>query len=146
VTNYGKASHASTIPSPRWTVLNPPVHGDSGWFKEYWQSEKMMTNGLPAFGPVQNNVSFNDAVGTTRGICGEPWDKSVSIASRRTIRVSTADIDPSRAVFLRCGVAMRFSRSDLTPPAPTSSTTPRRSELSRGHIARPTPTSSRIDV
>jgi glucose-1-phosphate thymidylyltransferase len=63
-----------------------------------------------------------------------PWDKSVSIASRRISRVSTADIDPSRAVFLRCGVAMRFSRSDLTPPAPTSSTTARRSQLSRVHI------------
>ncbi|MEI2714277.1 MAG: hypothetical protein V9G04_13540 [Nocardioides sp.] len=39
-----------------------PVHGDArGWFKENWQREKMVALGLPDFGPVQNNVSFNAA-------------------------------------------------------------------------------------
>ena len=37
----------------------------------------------PDFGPVQNNVSFNDAVGTTRGIHAEPWDKYISVAAGR---------------------------------------------------------------
>jgi dTDP-4-dehydrorhamnose 3,5-epimerase-like enzyme len=38
------------------------VHEDSrGWFKENWQREKMTALGLPDFGPVQHNVSFNAA-------------------------------------------------------------------------------------
>ena len=38
------------------------VHDDArGWFKENWQREKMVALGLPDFGPVQNNVSFNAA-------------------------------------------------------------------------------------
>ena len=43
----------------------------------------MTAAGLPDFGPVQNNMSFNDAVGTTRGIHAEPWDKWVSVATGR---------------------------------------------------------------
>ncbi len=39
--------------------------------------------GLPDFGPVQNNISFNAARGTTRGIHAEPWDKFISLASGR---------------------------------------------------------------
>ena len=54
-------------------VWDLSVHGDSrGWFKENWQRQMMVAAGLPDFGPVQNNVSFNDAVGTTRGIHAEP--------------------------------------------------------------------------
>ena len=43
----------------------------------------MTALGLPDFGPVQNNISFNDDVGTTRGIHAEPWDKFVSVATGR---------------------------------------------------------------
>jgi hypothetical protein len=32
---------------------------------------------------VQNNVSFNNRVGVTRGVHAEPWDKLVSLASGR---------------------------------------------------------------
>ena len=102
-----------------WTL---PVHGDNrGWFKENWQREKMVAAGLPDFGPVQNNVSFNDNVGTTRGIHAEPWDKFVSVATGRifgawvdlrsgpTFGVAfTAEIDPSRAVFVPRGVGNAF--------------------------------------
>ena len=60
------------------------VHGDNrGWFKENWQREKMVALGLPDFQPVQNNISFNDEVGVTRGIHAEPWDKFVSVATGR---------------------------------------------------------------
>ena len=99
-----------------------PVHGDNrGWFKENWQRSKMMAAGMPDFGPVQHNVSFNDAVGTTRGIHAEPWDKFVSVAAGRVhgawvdLRrgptfgtVFTAELDPSRAVFVPRGVGNSF--------------------------------------
>lgn len=61
-----------------------PVHRDErGWFKENWHRSKMLDVGLPDFGPVQNNISFNTDRGTTRGIHAEPWDKFVSLASGR---------------------------------------------------------------
>ena len=72
---------------PGLLVLHLPVHGDSrGWFKENWQREKMTALGLPDFGPVQNNVSFNDAAGVTRGVHAEPWDKLVSGRHRPHLR------------------------------------------------------------
>jgi dTDP-4-dehydrorhamnose 3,5-epimerase len=122
VTEFGKAlSHAET-PIPGLLVFELPVHGDNrGWFKENWQREKMTALGLPDFGPVQNNVSFNDAVGTTRGIHAEPWDKWVSVATGRIFgawvdlregptfgAVYTAQLDPSRAIFVPRGVGNSY--------------------------------------
>ncbi|MDF2829667.1 MAG: dTDP-4-dehydrorhamnose reductase, partial [Mycobacterium sp.] len=105
-------------------VLDLPVHGDSrGWFKENWQREKMTASGidLPDFGPVQNNISFNDAVGTTRGIHAEPWDKYVSVATGRIFgawvdlregptfgAAYTTELDPSRAIFVPRGVGNSY--------------------------------------
>jgi dTDP-4-dehydrorhamnose 3,5-epimerase len=105
-------------------IFDLPVHGDArGWFKENWQREKMTARevGLPDFGPVQNNVSFNDAVGTTRGIHAEPWDKFVSVATGRIFgawvdlregdsfgAVFTAEIDPSRAIYVPRGVGNSY--------------------------------------
>ena len=114
--------HANATPIPGLMVWELPVHGDNrGWFKENWQREKMVAAGLPDFGPVQNNVSFNDAVGTTRGIHAEPWDKFVSVATGRIFgawvdlrsgptfgTVFTAELDPSRAVFVPRGVGNAF--------------------------------------
>jgi dTDP-4-dehydrorhamnose reductase/dTDP-4-dehydrorhamnose 3,5-epimerase len=122
VTEYGKALRAKPTPIPGLSVWDLPVHGDNrGWFKENWQREKMVTSGLPDFGPVQNNVSFNDAVGTTRGIHAEPWDKFISVATGRIfgawvdLRAGptfgakfTAELDPSRAVFVPRGVGNAF--------------------------------------
>jgi dTDP-4-dehydrorhamnose reductase/dTDP-4-dehydrorhamnose 3,5-epimerase len=122
VTEFGKELAAITTPIPGLLVFELPVHGDSrGWFKENWQREKMLAVGLPDFGPVQNNISFNNDIGTTRGIHAEPWDKWVSVASGRvfgawvdlregpTFGTSfTADIDPSRAVFVPRGVANSY--------------------------------------
>ncbi|HAD75531.1 MAG TPA: dTDP-4-dehydrorhamnose reductase, partial [Gemmatimonadetes bacterium] len=84
MTQFGKALARTETPIPGLVVFDLPVHGDSrGWFKENWQREKMTEAGLPDFGPVQNNISFNDKVGTTRGIHAEPWDKFVSVATGR---------------------------------------------------------------
>jgi dTDP-4-dehydrorhamnose reductase len=107
---------------PGMVVLDLPVHGDNrGWFKENWQREKMIDVGLPDFGPVQNNISFNLNVGTTRGIHAEPWDKYVSIATGRVFgawvdlregasfgTVFTTELDPSKAVFVPRGVGNSF--------------------------------------
>jgi dTDP-4-dehydrorhamnose 3,5-epimerase len=122
VTEYGKVLRADTTSIPGLTVWDLPVHGDNrGWFKENWQREKMVAAGLPDFGPVQNNVSFNDAVGTTRGIHAEPWDKLISVAAGRVFgawvdlrsgpnfgTVFTTELDPSRAVFVPRGVGNAF--------------------------------------
>ncbi|MEV8024420.1 bifunctional dTDP-4-dehydrorhamnose 3,5-epimerase family protein/NAD(P)-dependent oxidoreductase [Microbacterium sp. NPDC080220] len=122
VTDFGKALSATETGIPGLVIWDLPVHGDSrGWFKENWQREKMTAAGLADFGPVQNNISFNDAVGTTRGIHAEPWDKWVSVATGRIFgawvdlregptygTVFTAELDPSRAIFVPRGVGNSY--------------------------------------
>jgi dTDP-4-dehydrorhamnose 3,5-epimerase len=119
---FGKQLQVVETPIPGMIVLELPVHGDArGWFKENWQREKMTALGLPDFGPVQNNISFNDAVGTTRGIHAEPWDKWVSVATGRIFgawvdlregdsfgTVFTTELDPSRAIFVPRGVGNSY--------------------------------------
>lgn len=119
---YGKTLRANSTSIPGLTVWELPVHGDNrGWFKENWQREKMTAMGLPDFGPVQNNVSFNDTVGTTRGIHAEPWDKFVSVATGRIFgawvdlregptfgATFSTELNPSRAVFVPRGVGNGF--------------------------------------
>lgn len=112
--------HETEIPGLIW--LDIPVHGDNrGWFKENWQREKMVALGLPDFQPVQNNISFNDEIGTTRGIHAEPWDKYVSVASGKVFgawvdlregetfgKTFTIELDPSRAIFVPRGIGNSF--------------------------------------
>ncbi len=107
---------------PGLMILTLPVHGDNrGWFKESWQRQKMVTLGLPDFGPVQHNVSFNGPAGTTRGIHAEPWDKFISVASGLVFGawvdlragdnfgcLVTAELDPATAVYVPRGVANSF--------------------------------------
>jgi dTDP-4-dehydrorhamnose 3,5-epimerase len=50
---------------------------DRGSFREVFQAEKLAGLGLPTLGPVQWNISENNARGTLRGIHAEPWDKYV---------------------------------------------------------------------
>lgn len=109
-------------PIPGFLRIDLTVHGDNrGWFKENWQREKMVGLGLPDFGPVQNNISFNDEVGVTRGIHAEPWDKFVSVATGRVFgawvdlregpsfgTVYTTEIDPSVAVYVPRGVGNAY--------------------------------------
>ena len=103
-------------------VVPLEVHGDArGWFKENWQRAKMVAAGLPDFGPVQNNMSYNVARGTTRGIHAEPWDKFVSSAQGRYFgvwvdlregssygTVFTMEVDESVAVFVPRGVGNAY--------------------------------------
>jgi dTDP-4-dehydrorhamnose 3,5-epimerase len=119
---YSKALSVGRTTIPGVIVLELPVHGDNrGWFKENWQREKMVDAGLPDFSPVQNNISFNRAIGTTRGIHAEPWDKYISVATGSVFgawvdlregdtfgAVFTTEIDPSRAIFVPRGVGNAF--------------------------------------
>jgi dTDP-4-dehydrorhamnose 3,5-epimerase/reductase len=123
---YGKtlAGHPTSIPGV--VLFDLPVHGDNrGWFKENWQREKMAAAGLPDFGPVQNNISFNETTGTTRGIHAEPWDKFISVATGRVFgawvdlregpsfgTVFTAVLDASTAIFIPRGVGNAFQTLD----------------------------------
>ena len=114
------AVHTTDIPG--LLVLDLPVHGDNrGWFKENWQRAKMTALGLPDFAPVQQNVSFNDEVGVTRGVHAEPWDKYVSVATGRIFgawvdlregpthgQVVTCELGPERAVFVPRGVGNAY--------------------------------------
>lgn len=119
------AAHETSIVGLVWYDI--PVHGDDrGWFKENWQQEKMTDIGLPDFGPVQNNVSFNAVRGVTRGLHAEPWDKYVSLGAGRIFgawrdvregsetfgQSFTLEMDPSKAIFVPRGVANGFQALD----------------------------------
>lgn len=120
--DHGKPLAVTETPIPGLLLVDLPVPGDNrGWFKENWQREKLLALGLPDLGPVQNNISFNDAVGTTRGIHAEPWDKYVSVATGRIFgawvdlregdtfgAVFTAELDPSRAILVPRGVGNSY--------------------------------------
>ena len=104
-------------------VIDLAVLGDNrGWFKENWQRAKMTALGVPDLHVVQNNVSFNDKRGVTRGVHAEPWDKFISVTcgsvfgawvdlregSKTYGKVVTAIIDPSVAVYTPRGVGNSF--------------------------------------
>ncbi len=122
MTEFGKYLEIKETSIPGLLIIDLPVHGDSrGWFKENWQREKMVAAGLPDLGPVQNNISFNDEVGTTRGIHAEPWDKYVSVATGKIFgawvdlregdtfgAVFTAELDASKAIYVPRGVANSY--------------------------------------
>lgn len=107
---------------PGLLIIDLDVRGDNrGWFKENWQRQKMTELGLPDFGPVQNNVSYNATRGVTRGFHAEPWDKLISVASGRIFgawvdlregptfgTVVTVEHGPERAVFVPSGVGNAF--------------------------------------
>ena len=107
-------------------VLRLSVHGDNrGWFKENWQREKMTALGLPDFGPVQQNISYNADAGTTRGLHAEPWDKLVSVAHGRAFGAwvdlregpdfgtsFTLELTPGTSVFVPRGVANGYQTTE----------------------------------
>ena len=117
---FSKELKSYETPIEGLVVYDLVVLGDNrGWFKENWQREKMLRVGLPDFGPVQNNISFNDKAGVTRGLHAEPWDKFISIGRGRVFgawcdiregsatygKVFTVELDPSKAIFVPRGVA-----------------------------------------
>ena len=104
-------------------VVDLAVHGDSrGWFKENWQRAKMTALGIPDLRVVQNNISYNDSRGVTRGIHAEPWDKFISVARGSVFgawvdlregsatygKVFTCILDPSKAIYVPRGVGNSF--------------------------------------
>jgi dTDP-4-dehydrorhamnose reductase/dTDP-4-dehydrorhamnose 3,5-epimerase len=111
-----------TTPIPGLLVVRLDVREDPrGFFKENWQRQKMLAVGLPDFGPLQNNVSFNADRGVTRGIHTEPWDKFVSLATGRIFgawvdmregdtfgTTFTLEMDTTVAVFVPRGVGNSY--------------------------------------
>lgn len=111
------AVRETTIPG--FYIVDLVVNGDNrGWFKENYQKEKMEALGLPSFDVVQNNFSFNNEVGVTRGLHAEPWDKFISVANGSVFgawvdlragesfgQTLTLEINPGVAVFVPRGVA-----------------------------------------
>ena len=104
-------------------VVDLAVHGDSrGWFKENWQRAKMTALGIPDLRVVQNNISYNEKRGVTRGIHAEPWDKFISVARGSVFgawvdlregsatygKVFTCTLDPSKAIYVPRGVGNSF--------------------------------------
>jgi dTDP-4-dehydrorhamnose 3,5-epimerase len=121
--DYEKDLKLTRTNIPGLVVVDLSVHGDNrGWFKENWQRAKMIELGIPAdFMPVQNNISFNDKRGVTRGIHAEPWDKFISVAAGEIFgawvdlrpgasfgQVYTTHLDPSKAIFVPRGVGNAF--------------------------------------
>jgi dTDP-4-dehydrorhamnose reductase/dTDP-4-dehydrorhamnose 3,5-epimerase len=112
----------TTTPIPGLLVVTLDVRADArGWFKENWQRAKLTALGLPDFGPVQHNVSFNTRRGVTRGVHAEPWDKFVSVATGRAFgawvdlregpsfgTAYTHELGPDTAVFVPRGVGNAY--------------------------------------
>jgi dTDP-4-dehydrorhamnose 3,5-epimerase len=104
---------------PGFFVVDLVVHSDNrGWFKENYQKAKMEELGLPSFDVVQNNFSYNEEKGVTRGLHAEPWDKFISVANGSVFgawvdlragesfgQSFTMEITPDKAVFVPRGVA-----------------------------------------
>lgn len=119
--NVGEAKALSVkeLAIPGMFEVDLVVNGDNrGWFKENYQKEKMEKLGLPAFEVVQNNFSYNQEKGVTRGLHAEPWEKFISVANGSIFgawvdlrpgpafgRVVTLEISPAKAVFIPRGVA-----------------------------------------
>ena len=138
-----------TTPIPGLVVVRLDRRDDArGFFKENWQREKMLAIGLPDFGPVQNNVSFNAdrgvdprhphrAVGQVRLAGHRPDLRRLGRHARG--RVLRRDLHPrdghlGRGLRARAASATATRRSRTPRPTPTSST-------STGARASPTPRS-----
>jgi len=75
---------------PEVKILTPRRFGDArGWFKENWQRAKMLEFGLPDFGPVQNNMSFNANAGSEDVALRKSTAHSRRRPRRSTCRPST---------------------------------------------------------
>lgn len=125
--SMGSELKVTESPIPGLYVIDLILHGDNrGWFKENYQKAKMEALGLPAFEVVQNNFSYNEEVGVTRGLHAEPWEKFISVANGKVFgawvdlrkgptygQTFTIEITPEIAVFVPRGVANGYQT--LTP-------------------------------
>lgn len=113
--------HETAIPG--LLEIDLPVHGDNrGWFKENFQQAKLQALGFPTeFEVIQNNISFNNEKGVTRGIHAEPWDKYISMAYGTVFgvwvdlregdnfgTVVSFKLSPKKAVFVPKGVGNAY--------------------------------------
>lgn len=121
---YKKPLKSYETSIPGLLLFDLTINGDNrGWFKENFQQEKMIEHGVPSdFEVVQNNISFNEKRGATRGLHAEPWDKFISVATGKVLGAwvdlregsptygesFTVEIDPSRAIYVPRGVANGF--------------------------------------
>jgi dTDP-4-dehydrorhamnose 3,5-epimerase len=99
------------------SVIDLVVRRDRrGWFKENYQREKLEALGMAHLDIVQNNLTFNEDVGVTRGIHAEPWDKYISVACGRVFvaivdlragadfgRLVTLELSVDKALFVPRG-------------------------------------------
>lgn len=113
---------------PGLLMIDLILHGDErGWFKESFQREKLIAQGLPkSFNDVQNNVSSNREAGVTRGIHAEPWNKYITL-TRGLCHVAIVDLrkgpnfgkveqftlTPARALYVPMGCGNSYQT--LTP-------------------------------
>ena len=120
---YEKELKAEETGIPGLVVVDLAVHGDArGWFKENWQRGKMRALGIPDRRWVQNNISYNEKRGATRGVHAEPWDKFISVATGSVFgawvdlragsgtygKVFTTVLDPSKAIYVPRGVGNSY--------------------------------------
>mgnify|MGYP000031659838 CR=1 FL=1 len=98
------------------------LHTDArGWFKEGYQQAKLEAAGIPHLDVLQHNVSYNEAVGVTRGIHAEPWNKYVSPSYGRVFAVvadlregesygtvETFELGPEHALYVPRGCGNAF--------------------------------------
>ena len=131
MTESARSEHSGS--AARTTLIDGLVEFDlqvnidsRGWFKENFQLQKLQKLGLPSdFRVVQNNISFNKAIGVTRGIHAEPWDKYISIGNGSAFvaivdlragkdfgKCATFMLDPSRALFVPKGCGNSFQTLD----------------------------------
>ncbi len=127
MSEFDPANH-STLSSRQTNIpglleVDLQVFGDNrGWFKENFQREKLIKHGLPPdFEVVQNNISYNEKAGVTRGIHAEPWDKFISIGFGRVFaaivdlrggesfgQVEAFELNPGKAIYVPRGCGNSF--------------------------------------
>jgi dTDP-4-dehydrorhamnose 3,5-epimerase len=106
-------------------VLELDVRADperpGGSFREVFHAGALREAGLPAFEPVQWNIS-ESTEGTLRGFHGEPWNKLVHVAAGRAFaaiadlrhdsatagQVWTGELDRTKALFVSAGLGNAF--------------------------------------
>jgi dTDP-4-dehydrorhamnose 3,5-epimerase len=118
----------SNLQIPGILIFNlEKIADERGYFQEKFQKEKLVKCGLPKdFNPVQNNISFNEEKGVTRGLHAEPWEKYITVVSGKIFcafldlrpgdsfgKVDTMILDEYQAVFLPKDVANSYQT--LTP-------------------------------
>jgi dTDP-4-dehydrorhamnose 3,5-epimerase len=94
---------------------------EQGWFKESYQQAKLVELGFPKVEFVQNNIAFTTAIGITRGIHAEPWDRYLSPAGGRLFtavvdlregltfgQLETFELTAGQAIFLPGGCGHSF--------------------------------------